>query len=208
MELTFAQQSVAFGYSFILGLFLAVFYGALKFLRYAFSPGKTAVVILDILFMLVWAMSVFFFSLAYLMGFIRLHVIAGSVAGFLLYRLTAGRLLFRIYSPVIRFIKRILKKILLKLKIFANYLLKIVGKVLYNISRKKQRDAAPNPAFGERDVPSGSAFGETKRTKGFPQRRGENKTDFHTVKAKRRKKYKRKKHEVKKAKNKKGSGNR
>ena len=139
MELTFAQQSLAFGYSFILGLFLAVFYGALKFLRYAFSLGKTAVVILDIIFMLVWAMSVFFFSLAYLMGFIRFHVITGSLAGFLLYRLTVGRLLFRIYSPIIRFVKKTLKKISLKLKIFAKYILKIVGHLLYNIINIKER---------------------------------------------------------------------
>ena len=128
MELTFAQQSVAFGYSFVLGLLLAFFYGALKFLRYAFSLGKTAVVILDIIFMLVWAMSVFLF-----------HVIAGSLAGFLLYRLTVGRLLFRIYSPIIRFVKKTLKKISLKLKIFAKYLLKIVGHLLYNIINIKER---------------------------------------------------------------------
>ena len=139
MELTFAQQTVAFGYSFVLGLFLAVFYGALKFLRYAFSLGKTAVVILDIIFMLIWAMSVFFFSLAYLMGFVRFHVIAGSLAGFLLYRLTVGRFLYRIYSPIIRFVKRILKIFLLKLKIFAKYLLKIVGHLLYNIINIKER---------------------------------------------------------------------
>lgn len=138
MELTFAQQSVAFGYSFILGLFLAVIYGALKFLRYAFSLGKATVVILDILFMLVWAMSVFFFSLAYLMGFIRVHVIAGSFTGFLLYRLTVGRLIFKIYSPLIRFLRKFLKKTSLKLKIFAKYLLKIVGHILYNIINKLQ----------------------------------------------------------------------
>ena len=191
MELTFAQQSVAFGWSLILGLGLAVFYGALKFLRYAFSLGRAAVLALDIFFMLVWALSVFFFSLAFLMGFIRVHVIAESLGGFLLYRLTAGRLVFRIYSPVIRFLKKILKKISLKLKIIAKYLLKIVGQILYNIINKKQRKAASDPENGE---PGNKEI--------FLQSQGENNSNSYSVIKKR------KKHEVKKAKNQKGSGNR
>lgn len=136
IELSFAQQSLAFAYSFLLGAFLGVLYGALKFLRYAFSPGRAAVISLDIIFMLIWAMSVFFFSLSYLMGFIRAYVFVGSFAGFLLYRITIGRLLCGLYSPLIRFVKKILQKTCEKTKLITKYLLKIAGKILYNISRK------------------------------------------------------------------------
>lgn len=137
MELTFAQQTTAFFWSFVPGVGLAVFYGVLKFLRFTFSPGKAAVIAADIFFMLVWALTVFFFSLAFLLGYVRLYVFVGTFMGFLLYRLTIGRLLFMLYSPVISFLKNFHQKISKKIKIFAKYLLKIACRLLYNISRVK-----------------------------------------------------------------------
>ena len=82
MELSFAQQSVAFGWSFALGAGLGVLYGLLRFLRFSFSLGKTAVFALDLLFMLTWATAAFFFSLAFLRGFVRFYVFIGSLGGF------------------------------------------------------------------------------------------------------------------------------
>lgn len=139
MELSFAQQTVAFLYSLVLGAALAAVYGLMKFCRFAFSLGKIAVVVLDFLFMQLWAMSVFFFSLAYLRGYVRFYVFLGSFAGFLPVRLTIGRVMFAVYSPLLCLIKAILHKFCRKLKIFANYLLKIVHQILYNISSKKER---------------------------------------------------------------------
>lgn len=123
-------------WSFVLGAALGAFYGALKFLRFTFTPGRAAVIAADIFFMLVWSMAVFYFSLGYLMGYVRAYVIIGSAAGFLLYRLTAGRLLFKLYAPLVRLAKKMLQKTCEKSKIFARYLLKIARKILYNISRK------------------------------------------------------------------------
>ena len=134
MELSFAQQSIAFGWSFALGAGLGVLYGLLRFLRFSFSLGKTAVFALDLLFMLTWATAAFFFSLAFLRGFVRFYVFIGSLGGFLLYRLTIGRFLCRLYQPIVRFIGKVSQKISEKIKIFAAYLLKIAGKILYNIS--------------------------------------------------------------------------
>ena len=111
MELSFAQQSVAFGWSFALGAGLGVLYGLLRFLRFSFSLGKTAVFALDLLFMLTWATAAFFFSLAFLRGFVRFYVFIGSLGGFLLYRLTIGRFLCRLYQPVVRFIGKVSQKI-------------------------------------------------------------------------------------------------
>ena len=134
MELTFAQQSAAFALSIVMGLGLGLLYGLLKFLRFLFSPARVAVFVLDVLFMLVWALGGFLFSLAYLRGYVRLYVFAGSLLGFLAYRLTLGRLLCRIYQPVVGLLKKVSQKIFEKLKLFAAYLLKIAGKILYNIS--------------------------------------------------------------------------
>ena len=117
MELSFAQQTAAFGWSVLLGIGLALFYGVLKFLRVLFSFGKAAVIVADVVFMLVWALAVFYFSLAFLSGFIRLYVFFGSFAGFAAYRLFPGRLLGRIYCTLIRALKAIFHKICIKVKL-------------------------------------------------------------------------------------------
>jgi len=140
-----AQQSAAFGYSVIMGIALGIIYGLLRLWRTAFCPGRLAVVLSDSCFMLVWSLAIFFFSLAFLSGFVRVYVVAGSLAGLVLYRLTVGRVLFRIYSPIIRITKKALQKICEKIKKFARYLLKIACKLLYNInsgleSLKKKRN--------------------------------------------------------------------
>lgn len=138
MELTFAQQTFAFFLSFVPGIAMAVLYGLIKLLRFVFSPGKAVTAVLDVLFMLTWALLIFYFSLAYLSGYIRFYVFAGSLAGFLCYRLTLGRLLFRIYRPIVVMTRRVLQKICEKIKIFAKYLLKIARQLLYNIKKKVQ----------------------------------------------------------------------
>lgn len=138
MELTFAQQTFAFFASFLPGAVMGVFYGVLKLLRFAFSPGKAATAALDILFMLTWALLLFYFSLAYLSGYVRFYVFAGSLGGFLGYRLTLGRLLCRVYRPVVTAARRVLQKICEKLKIFAKYLLKIARQLLYNMIIKRK----------------------------------------------------------------------
>lgn len=136
MELSFAQQSSAFGWSLLLGAMLSVLYGLMKFCRFTFSLGRAATVALDIGFMLIWALSLFYFCLGFLWGCVRVHVVFGSLLGFLLCRLTVGRISFLLYRPVVGFFKAVLQKIRGKLKIFAKYLLKIAYKLLYNIRSK------------------------------------------------------------------------
>ncbi len=148
VELTFAQQSAAFLWSFLPGVCLGVLYGALRFLRVCLSPGKAAVIISDITFMLIWALTMFYFSLAFMRGYVRAHVIIGSVLGFFAYRLTLGALMCRLYSPVLKAAGKIFHKIFVKGKIFAKYLLKIAYKLLYNICRNKRQvsDCGKQPA--------------------------------------------------------------
>ena len=133
MELSFAQQSAAFLYSIPLGAALGVIYGALALLRYTFSVKKGAVIALDILYMLCCSFCVFFFSLGFLDGYIRIYVIFGCLTGFFIYRLTIGRVFQRILKPIFRTARRIIAAILTKIKIIAKKLLKIGCEILYNI---------------------------------------------------------------------------
>lgn len=111
---------------------MGAFYGVLKIIRIFFSSGKALTVSLDIIFMLVSIFSLFMLSLAYLLGFVRIYMLLGSVVGFLLYRLTLGALFSRLYTPIIRFIKKTLRIICIYFKKFGKSLLKIAHKILYN----------------------------------------------------------------------------
>lgn len=137
MELSFAQQSGAFLWSVALGTALAVLYGVLKFIRFSFSPGRAAVFLLDVLFMLVCAVSCFLFSVGFIRGYVRFYVFVGAALGFAAYRLSLGKLTFLLYSRVVPLCRKIQNKILRKLKLFAKKLLKICRKLLYNVRDEK-----------------------------------------------------------------------
>ena len=115
---------------------MGAFYEAIRFIRICFNFGKAGVIISDILFMLCSSIALFLFSLAFLLGFVRIYVIAGCFLGFLFFKLTVGRLLAKVYCPVISFIRKISRKIHNKIKIFTKKLLKNGYKILYNISKK------------------------------------------------------------------------
>lgn len=137
MELTFAQQSVAFLYSLLLGVGFGIFYAPFKMFRLAFCSKKSSVIAVDIFFMLCVSVVIYYFSLVFIMGYVRIYVFAGCLIGFLAYRLTLGVLFSKIYVPIISFVKKITNKIVLKLKNFTKKLLKITRNILYNIIKRR-----------------------------------------------------------------------
>lgn len=139
MELTFAQQSAAFLYSLLLGVGFGIFYAPFKMFRLAFCSKKSSVIAVDIIFMLCVSVVIYYFSLVFIVGYVRVYVFAGCLIGFLAYRLTLGTLFSKIYVPIISWTKKITNKIVLKLKNFTKKLLKITRKVLYNINIKKNK---------------------------------------------------------------------
>ena len=139
LELTFIQQSTAFLYSILLGVALGVLYGPFKIFRLAFCRSRAAIIAADVLYMLIATLSVFMFSLAFLLGYIRIYVFAGCLLGFFAYRLTLGKLFSKIYCPLISVIVKILHKICAVLKKFAKKLLKTAYKIMYNISNIKSK---------------------------------------------------------------------
>lgn len=136
MELTFEQQSVAFLYSLILGVGFGIVYAPFKMFRLAFCTKKSSIVAVDIFFMLCVSIIIYYFSLVFIMGYVRIYVFAGCLIGFLIYRLTLGRLFSKIYVPVIMFLKKVTNKIVQKLKKFTKKLLKITRTILYNINSR------------------------------------------------------------------------
>ena len=129
MEIDFYIQSQAFLYSLLFGVGLGMLYGVFKFIRVAFLSTKTAVIIADIIFMLIASIALFLYSLAMLYGYVRIYIVFGALCGFLAYRFSLGKLISRIYCPIINAINVIIKKITKKL-------LKSSNNILYNMSKK------------------------------------------------------------------------
>lgn len=72
-----------------------------------------------------------------MLGFVRVFVMFGSIMGFLVCRLTMGRLLSLVYCPLICFSKRLCVKISRKIKKNLKKLLKNSNKILYNVGKNK-----------------------------------------------------------------------
>ena len=122
MEFTLSELVAAFLYSLLLGLALGVCYEPIRVFHRLGFQSFACYFITDALFTVFGALCAFFFSLAYLEGSVRLFVIAGEIIGFAAFHFTLCPLLNRIYDPIIKLLKKILKK-----------LLKFNGKVMYNM---------------------------------------------------------------------------
>lgn len=135
MEIDFYIQSQAFLYSLLFGVGLGMLYGVFKFIRVAFLSTKTAVIIADIIFMLIASIALFLYSLAMLYGYVRIYIVFGALCGFLAYRFSLGKLISRIYCPIINAINVIIQKLKQNLKNYKK-LLKSSNNILYNMSKK------------------------------------------------------------------------
>ncbi len=163
MELNFYQQSIAFLWSIPLGVAVGILYGVIKFIRTAFDFRKTATIIADVIFMIISTTVIYLFSIAYIQGFVRIYVFIGCSIGFLLYRLTLGRLIAKIYTPIINFISKIIDNISTKFKKIAKKLLKNIHIILYNDSSKRLifRKRLQKATADKRDID----FNEGKKAK-------------------------------------------
>ena len=141
MELYQTFHPTVFLISLLWGAFIYELYDINRFLRYVFKSHKYAIILLDILFMVLCAVIVFIFSLAYNFGKIRIYMLIGIMISVLTLRFTVGKLsivlfvkLFSIFSVIIQKIYAFFKKVLTKLlKSFAFLVYNLV--VIINIER-------------------------------------------------------------------------
>ena len=132
MELTFAVQSAAFLYSLLPGILIGVIYGLFKLLRTVFNFSNVMTFAADVAFMIISAVLIYLYILAFLSGYVRLYLLPGILAGFLAYRLTLGKLLCKVYRPFFMLLKRLFSAVSKKIKIFAKKVLKKLRSLLYN----------------------------------------------------------------------------
>lgn len=139
MEIAIAEQTMVFFYALLLGVAMGAVYEVIRILRVAGFNRKHHLIISDILFMTFAAFVTFLFALAYSRGHVRFYILLGEIAGCLAFRYTVGALASRVYSSMIRKIRKITALICKKIKKFVNLLLKSVTKPLYNIYKNKNK---------------------------------------------------------------------
>ncbi len=132
MELSFEVQSAAFLYSLLPGVLIGVIYGLFKLLRTVFNFSNVMTFAADVAFMIISAVLIYLYILAFLSGYVRLYLLPGILAGFLAYRLTLGKLLCKVYRPFFVLLKRVFSAVSKKIKIFAKKVLKKLRGLLYN----------------------------------------------------------------------------
>lgn len=169
MELTIAEQTTAFLWSFVVGVCIAVVYTATAMLRVIFKPSKAVLFAIDLAFMCFAAIVTFLYSVSVTMGVVRWYVVFGEGIACAVFYFTLGQYLKKstnfvfnalkrflnfLFHPFLRFFAFLHKKILnfwnkrkKKLKknhIFSKFRLHCHNKVLYNTNEQQaQNDIVP-----------------------------------------------------------------
>lgn len=93
--------------SLLLGAFLCVVFDFFRVLRLIGLNGKISVFIEDMLFFIIAAFCIFAFYMKITDGKFRLIVPISALLGFVIYRVTIGKLLFFVIKKIVNFIIKI-----------------------------------------------------------------------------------------------------
>lgn len=137
MEITVSEQMWCLFCSLLSGLVIGVIYDILRVIRNFIFTGKISVFICDFLFVAVFAVISVFFSMAFSRGNTRYFIVMGETAGFLLFKVTLGRITLPCAGFIIKSFKLIFNKILIKSKKISKKVLQPAYKILYNICNKR-----------------------------------------------------------------------
>jgi hypothetical protein len=129
MEIYETFHFIVFLYSLLWGALVYLLYELFRCIRILFNNKFTVTVVCDLLFMINSALIVFVFSLTYNFGEIRIYMLIGFSASFILLRLTVGRVFTIVFLNLIRKIFLFFKKLMAKL-------LKSVLYLVYNLINK------------------------------------------------------------------------
>ncbi len=134
MDFTLKEQMWCLLWSLVLGVFLGVVYDLIRFFRISLCRGRVSVFLLDLMFMLFCAFSCVFFSMGFSRGSTRYFTLIGMAAGFFIYFFTAGRIIRFLFEFVFKKVRRLLGFIYNYFSKTSKRVLKLAGRILYNIT--------------------------------------------------------------------------
>ncbi len=128
---------IVFLFSLLWGVYIYLVYELLHFVRIVFNERKAVTLICDILFMIISAIFMFIFSLAYNFGQLRIYMLLGALISFIILKITLGRLTVVLFKKIYSIFSIILKKIIKIFQKLTNKLLKLRSFLVYNLLKKK-----------------------------------------------------------------------
>ena len=134
MWFTLSDQTTYFLFSLLMGAALAVVYDLVRAVRMTLKARSVHVMISDIVFFTLCGVATSLFALPFNKGDVRGFIIFGEAVGFLVYRLTLGSIMGKIYAHMARIFRKIVQKIYKFFENIFSLLLKITTLLLYNIS--------------------------------------------------------------------------
>ena len=136
IEIAISQQCRYFLYSIIFGIVLAVIYDIFRIIRIAFKHSAIVVFFEDILYCLIWTLSLIMLIFCANYGVIRWFSLFGSIAGFYIYYNTIGRIVISLANVIISFIKKVIMSIVRPIVRFTKFIYKISRRWLFEIKQK------------------------------------------------------------------------
>ena len=151
-----SDQTVYFFASVLFGAALSAVYEILRSFCAVFVKRTAAVMIVDILFFIVSGIATSLFALPFNKGEVRGFILLAEAAGFLIFHLSLGALLFKGLNVLLTALGKMTKKISKIVKKFFVLLLKFMHFILYNIiviiDRIKHSIKKPKPKPKDRNV--------------------------------------------------------
>ena len=110
-SLSLADQTENFLFSLGAGFILGIFYDAFRIVRMCISEKRSAIIVSDVLYCILFTFATFIFLLTVNEGEFRLYLIAGEFMGFAVYYFSLGALFFSFSTFLTDMIKRCVRKI-------------------------------------------------------------------------------------------------
>lgn len=138
MDFTLSEQMISLLYSLLCGVILGAVYDIFRTVRVVAGGRKRIIFVCDLFFMLIFTFVSFFYSMSVTRGNTRYFIVMGEIVGFLVFRLTVGRISVRFFEYLFVSIKKIIKIVIEKFVKNAKKLLQDKYRVLYNMNEKRK----------------------------------------------------------------------
>jgi len=139
LDVNISSQTYTFLCSLLVGIILGALYTVFKCIRTLFGNRKIHTVVCDIVYMLIFTLITYLFSIGFTDGFVRYYVVLGELAGLMLFKFTLGILIHKLFVIIFRCFSKIYRKFQKNISVFAKKLLKANHNMLYNKVNKKAK---------------------------------------------------------------------
>ncbi len=126
-----AVQTEIFLYALGFGFLLGILYDVFRTVRMIISNSKGFVLFMDLLYFVLCAFLVFCFNMVVDNGQVKIYVILGEVAGWLVYYFSFGAIAIKLSKAVMAFVRRLFSAIFRPLRSFFRAVKRKIRRLCY-----------------------------------------------------------------------------